>query len=394
VYEIVVTPLASGNVTLVIPPGVAVDDFGNLNDPSLSLQTPSILYDTDPPVLTLATLPILNPNSSFPVVQISVSVSKPFEFFGAASEAFEADSLEEWLLTRAGNTRQVACSDYGLQLIIELSPRMEGPVAISLPQGFVVDYAGNSNTKSVAHSVDFRCASGMYFKQDSGCTECSENACSECPFDTCSKCSTPNILNMDGKCVTKCPEGESTVGSIEEGYLECIKDPTFGVSNESMVTLSLGDGVSVTIVDAYGEAEGNDVIYRGFTLGTIFAKMRVEDCNATDWCDLRMVGHAPKVAIAPGEEVSAASLITEFTHTIGGDGDNSRRLLSDKERHQSFISFAQKPTVRQLRKLDKACSRAVLATMKILDLAHDDPSALCHLTGMEALRYRLRPWTR
>ena len=133
-YSFVVTPIAEGQVSITLPPSTVADLSGNQNtSPS---NTVVVSYstgntDTTPPVATLSTP--------------SNSVTGAFDITIDFSETISGLTISDFVSTNGTLSGLVGS---GANYSMTVTPIASGQVVVFLPDGTVVDAAGNANNAS------------------------------------------------------------------------------------------------------------------------------------------------------------------------------------------------------------------------------------------------------
>ncbi|WP_395745181.1 Ig-like domain-containing protein [Prosthecobacter sp.] len=140
-YSILVTPNASGAVTISMPAGAAINGTGVA---SLASNLLSVTYtppDTTPPTVVLSTS--------------STSVTAPFVVTATFSESVSGLLASEFAVTNGAVT---TLSSAGAVWSATVTPTAAGNVTVSLPAGVAQDVAGNNNTASNLLTVSYSSA--------------------------------------------------------------------------------------------------------------------------------------------------------------------------------------------------------------------------------------------
>ncbi len=125
VYQVTVSALVDGAVTLQLLPNAAFDAAGN----AAATATSTVTYDSTPPTLTVSA----PQNTNASQVAVTFNFSEPVTGFTAADVG----------LTNA-NAGAFAVS--GTTYTLQVAPTADGPVTITVADAVCVDLAGNSNT--------------------------------------------------------------------------------------------------------------------------------------------------------------------------------------------------------------------------------------------------------
>jgi YVTN family beta-propeller protein len=137
-YSVLITPAASGAVTVAMPVGAAFDAAGNVSLASNALSVNYALTDTTPPSVVLST-PSPNVTASFVVT-------------AAFSESVAGLLSSEFVVTNGSVT---ALSAAGAVWSATVTPTAAGAVTVRLPAGAALDAAGNGSTASNLLTVNY-----------------------------------------------------------------------------------------------------------------------------------------------------------------------------------------------------------------------------------------------
>lgn len=131
VYELTVTPVGDGLISVTVPGGVADSDLGV---PNVASNTFELNYDGTPPTAMLTTSENLLTNK--PVLEVGIAFSEEV-----------VDFLLSDLSIVNGSASNISTTD-NINFDFEVSPNSDGDVEITLPASMAEDDAGNGNIAS------------------------------------------------------------------------------------------------------------------------------------------------------------------------------------------------------------------------------------------------------
>lgn len=130
-FSITITPLASGDVTIVLPAGTVMDAASNSNLASNTLSVTFKSEDIIPPTVSLATA--------------STEVSGAFQVYATFSENVSELVLSDFIVTNGVVSSLIGD---GSTYSVTVTPMADGNVTIQLPADAASDAAGNSSEAS------------------------------------------------------------------------------------------------------------------------------------------------------------------------------------------------------------------------------------------------------
>ena len=137
-YNVVVTPLADGEVKLSIPYGVCTDSPGNLN---LASSEYIILSDRTQPTISIITSTTSPTNSS--TFAVTATVSEQVIDFTSSDIVISDASISDFQETSPGSNTYT----------FNVNPQVQGLIQFNVPANTFTDLAGNNNTASQQISI-------------------------------------------------------------------------------------------------------------------------------------------------------------------------------------------------------------------------------------------------
>ncbi len=129
-WTVAITPTNDGQVTVIIPQGIATDNAGNSNTAS---NTFGLVYDATSPVPTIATTANSPLNTTF---NVSITFSEAVVNF-----------TEDDVLVTNGTLGTLSSSD-NIVFTGTVTPQADGPLFIDVIEGATTDAAGNPNAEA------------------------------------------------------------------------------------------------------------------------------------------------------------------------------------------------------------------------------------------------------